>query len=44
MRIGIVKFAVEYVVDLDNPDMVEEARACVYEDVANAVKYDEVGT
>ena len=39
---GKVKFCISYVVDLDNQDMVSEAMQCVFEDVMNAVKYDEV--
>jgi hypothetical protein len=31
-----------YVVDLDNQDMVEEAKQCLYEDMCNAVKYEEM--
>lgn len=41
-RLGRVSFNINYVVDLDNQDMVDEAKQCVFEDVMNAVKYDEV--
>ncbi len=41
-RLGRVSFKVNYVVDLDNQAMVDEAKQCVFEDVMNAVKYDEV--
>lgn len=41
-RLGRVYFNINYVVDLDNKDMVDEAKQCVFEDVMNAVKYDEV--
>ena len=41
-RLGRVTFNINYVVDLDNTDMVDEAKQCVFEDVMNAVKYDEV--
>ena len=41
-RLGRVSFTISYVVDLDNTDMVDEAKQCVFEDVMNAVKYDEV--
>jgi hypothetical protein len=41
-RLGRVTYSVNYVVDLDNKDMVDEAKQCVFEDVMNAVKYDEV--
>jgi len=39
---GRVTFNVSYVVDLDNKDMIGDAKQCVFEDVMNAVKYDEV--
>ncbi len=42
MRTGrIVVYS--YVVDLDNEEMVERAKTCAYEDIMNAVKYNEVG-
>jgi hypothetical protein len=41
-RLGRIEFKISYVVDLENENMVDEARQCVYEDVMNAVKYDEV--
>lgn len=41
-NLGRVVFNVNYVVDLDDKDMVAEAKQCVFEDVMNAVKYDEV--
>lgn len=44
MKLGRVEFAVSYVVDIDNLDMVEEAMSCVFEDVCNAVKYDEISS
>ena len=43
MKMGRVVFDIGYVVDLDNQDMVDHATQCVYEDVMNAIKYDEVG-
>jgi len=42
MRLGKVKLLCEYAVDLDNPEMVEAAKRAVYEDLMNAVKYNEV--
>lgn len=42
-RLGRVYFRASYVVDLDNQDMVDEAKECVFEDVCNAVKFDEIG-
>lgn len=41
-RYGRVFFEVSYVVDLDNRDMVDDAKQCVFEDVMSAVKNDEV--
>ena len=41
-RLGRVFFTIDYVVDLDNKDMVAEAKQCVFEDVMNAVKNDEL--
>ena len=31
-----------YVVDLDNPEMVEYAKECLYEDIMQMVKYDKL--
>jgi hypothetical protein len=44
MRLGVVKFSAEYVVDLDNSEMVEHARDAVFEDVTNAIKHGEVAS
>lgn len=41
-NLGRVYFELDYVVDLDNPHMVEHAKQCIYEDVMTAYKYDEV--
>lgn len=41
-RYGKVEFKISYVVDLDDQIMVDDAKQCVFEDVMNAVKYDEV--
>ncbi len=38
MRLGTIRYLVEYVVDLDNAEMVENARAAVMEDA-----YDDLG-
>ena len=43
MRLGKVYIHHYYVVDLDNEDMVDEAKMCMFEDLMNAVKYDELG-
>jgi hypothetical protein len=42
MRIGKITFDLEYVVDLDNEEMVEYAKNCIYEDVMSAMKYNEI--
>ena len=42
MKLGKVKIEMEYVVDLDNEDMIEEAKNALYEDLMNAYKYDEI--
>lgn len=41
-RLGRVEFRCSYVVDLDDPMMVEDAQLAVYEDVHNSVRFDEV--
>jgi hypothetical protein len=41
-RLGRVIFDLGYVVDLDNDDMVTQAKEFVYEDIMSAFKYDEV--
>lgn len=41
-KLGRVYFRASYVVDLDDQDMVDEAKECVFEDVCNAVKFDEI--
>ena len=38
MRLGTIRYLVEYVVDLDNAEMIENARAAVMEDA-----YDNLG-
>ncbi len=43
MRLGRVEISLGYTVDLDNQDMVDEARECLYEDLMNAYKYNEIG-
>ena len=44
MRLGKIVFDMGYVVDLDNPEMIEHAQECIYEDIMNAVKYDEISS
>ena len=43
-RLGIVSLGMRYIVDLDDADMVAEAKDCLYEDLMSAYKYDEVGS
>jgi len=42
MRLGRIGYYHYYVVDLDNNDMCELATISIYEDIMNAVKYDEL--
>jgi hypothetical protein len=42
MRTGKVEITHSYIVDLDTPDMVQEAKDALYEDVMSAVKFDEL--
>ena len=42
MRLMRVVVEMEYVVDADNEDMVEEAKSCLFDDLMNSVKYDEL--
>jgi hypothetical protein len=42
MRLGKVYIPTHYVVDLDNESMANEAKECMYEDLMNAVKYNEL--
>ena len=44
MRLGRIAADFGYVVDLDKPDMVSQARDAIYEDVMAAVKHNEVGS
>ena len=43
MRLGRVQISMSYVVNLNDADMVQEAKDCLYEDLMNAYKYDEIG-
>lgn len=40
-RLGYVSFTIRYAVDLDDNDMVEYAKDCIYEDLTNMMKYNE---
>lgn len=42
MRLGKVYISAQYVVDLDNESMVDDAKICIAEDIVNAVKYNEL--
>ena len=42
MRLGKVIVEHSYVVDLDNEEMVEQAEACLYEDLLQAFKSNEI--
>lgn len=42
MKLGKVKIELEYIVDLDNQDMVDQAKNALYEDLMNAAKYEEL--
>ena len=42
MRLGRVTIEHGYVVDLDNEEMVEQAICCVYEDLLQAYKSNEI--
>jgi hypothetical protein len=43
MRLGKVKISLEYVVDLDNEEMVDHATGALYEDLMEAYKHNYVG-
>lgn len=42
MKMGKVRFIIEYAVDLDKPEQIEVAKDFVAEDVSAAVTYNEV--
>ena len=42
MRLGKVQIGLEYIVDLDNQEQVNLAREFIHDDLAYALKYDEV--
>jgi len=44
MRLGKVYINCSYVIDLDNHEMIDDAKLCLYKDLMNAVKYDELHT
>ena len=42
MRLGKVEINYGYVVDLDSEQMVEQAKLCLFEDMINFYKYDQI--
>ena len=42
MRLGRVGIEHGYTVDFDDKEMVDQAKACLYEDIMNAYKTDEM--
>ncbi len=41
-RLGVVMLRMRYVVDLDNEDMVSEAKQCLFEDITSMLNADEL--
>jgi len=41
-RLGVVKLNMKYVVDLDDEDMVSEAKQCLFEDITSMLNADEL--
>ncbi len=44
MTLGVIRISHEIVVDLENKDMVQHGKDALYEDLMNAVKYNELGS
>ena len=42
MKLGRVTLTLDYVVDMDNQDMVSHATQCLYEDLMAGYKYDNI--
>lgn len=42
MKLGRVTLNLDYVVDMDNPEMVRQATECFYEDLMAGYKYDNI--
>lgn len=40
-RMGLVRFELHYAVDLNDEEMVNHAKECLYEDIMSMVKHDE---
>jgi hypothetical protein len=43
MKMGRVCLDLNYIVDMDNQEMVERAYECLYEDLMQGVKYGNIG-
>ena len=41
-RVGRVILTMQYYVDLDDPEMIADAKDCIVEDVCHAVKFHEI--
>ena len=41
-KLGRVYFNLSYVVDMDDQEMVEQAKEAIYEDIMSALKYNEI--
>lgn len=41
-KLGRVYFNLSYVVDMNNQEMVEQAKEAIYEDIMSALKYNEI--
>jgi len=42
MKLGKVCLTLDYVVDMDNQNMVKQAVECLYEDLMQGYKYDNI--
>jgi hypothetical protein len=42
MKLGKVKVTMDIVVDMDDPEMVTDAKRMLYEELMNSYKYDEL--
>ena len=42
MRLGKVRFVIDYVVDLDNSEQVKKATGLIVKDIDYAIKYNEI--
>jgi len=44
MKLGKVFFKIEYVIDLENSEMYEDAKEAIYEDIQEAIKNNELNS